>query len=85
MTLGLLTLPIDESDLVTVPVMREELLLVTPWIPWRGGGACAAGARWPAVRAVRGRGFTRRHRRFFASEHIGPIVMDTENVRSRRW
>src|SRR3954447_13263999 len=27
---GLLTLPIEESDLVTVPVMREELLVVTP-------------------------------------------------------
>src|SRR6478672_1684757 len=27
---GLLTLPIDESDLITVPVLREELLLVTP-------------------------------------------------------
>src|SRR6478752_6430866 len=27
---GLLTLPIDESDLVTLPVMREELLIVTP-------------------------------------------------------
>src|SRR5437867_10797961 len=27
---GLLTLPVDESDLVTVPVLREELLLVTP-------------------------------------------------------
>src|SRR6476619_1691696 len=26
---GLLTLPIEESDLVTVPVMREELLVVT--------------------------------------------------------
>src|SRR6186997_2189910 len=26
---GLLTLPVDESDLVTVPVLREELLLVT--------------------------------------------------------
>ena len=27
---GLLTLPIEESDLVTVPVMREELLVVAP-------------------------------------------------------
>src|SRR5262252_3046328 len=26
---GLLTLPIEESDLVTLPVLREELLLVT--------------------------------------------------------
>ena len=27
--LGLLTLPIDDPNLVAVPVMREELLLVT--------------------------------------------------------
>src|ERR1700693_5007940 len=27
---GLLTLPIEESDLVTVPVLREELMLVAP-------------------------------------------------------
>src|SRR5262245_13955842 len=26
---GLLTLPVEESDLVTVPVLREEMLLVT--------------------------------------------------------
>src|SRR5213083_1949279 len=26
---GLLTLPVEESDLVTVPVLREELLLIT--------------------------------------------------------
>ena len=26
---GLLTLPVDESDLITVPVLREELMLVT--------------------------------------------------------
>ena len=26
---GLLTLPVEESDLVTVPVLREELLLLT--------------------------------------------------------
>src|SRR5215467_9941619 len=27
---GLLTLPVEESDLVTVPALREELLLMTP-------------------------------------------------------
>src|SRR5437764_12630597 len=27
---GLLTLPVEESDLVTVPALREELLLLTP-------------------------------------------------------
>src|SRR5215471_6847580 len=30
MDAGLLTLPVEESDLITVPVLREELLLVTP-------------------------------------------------------
>src|SRR2546425_12723995 len=30
---GLLTLPVDESDLVAVPVLREELLLGTPPAP----------------------------------------------------
>jgi DNA-binding transcriptional LysR family regulator len=29
MDAGLLTLPVEESDLVTVPVLREELMLVT--------------------------------------------------------
>src|SRR5262249_42719562 len=27
---GLLTLPIEQSDLITMPVMREELLVITP-------------------------------------------------------
>jgi DNA-binding transcriptional LysR family regulator len=81
---GLLTLPIDESDLVTVPVMREELLLVTP------PGHPLARRRRVSPRALDGRPFvlfevgsaTRRViDRFFASEHIEPtIVMDTENV-----
>ena len=81
---GLLTLPVDESDLVTVPVMREELLVVMP------PGHPLARRRRVAPRDLAGQPFvlfevgsaTRRViDRFFASEQIEPtIVMDTENV-----
>lgn len=81
---GLLTLPIEESDLVTVPVMREELLIVTP------PGHPLARRRRVAAHDLEGQPFvlfevgsaTRRViDRFFASENIEPtIVMDTENV-----
>jgi DNA-binding transcriptional LysR family regulator len=81
---GLLTLPIEESDLVTVPVLREELLLVTtPSHP-------LARRRKIAPRDLDGQPFvlfeigsaTRRViDQFLASEQIDPtIVMDTENV-----
>ena len=81
---GLLTLPIEESDLVTVPVMREELLVMTP------PGHPLARRRQVAPRDLAGEPFilfelgsaTRRvidH--FFATENIEPtVVMDTENV-----
>src|SRR6195256_3101837 len=81
---GLLTLPVDESDLVTVPVMREELLVVMP------PGHPLARRRRVAPRDLAGQPFilfesgsaTRRvidH--FFTTENITPtIVMDTENV-----
>src|SRR2546429_6840786 len=81
---GLLTLPIEESDLVTMPVLREELLIVTP------PGHPLARRRHVAPRDLAGQPFilfevgsaTRRvidH--FFATENIEPtIVMDTENV-----
>src|SRR5262245_44998377 len=81
---GLLTLPVDEADVVTVPVMREELLLVT----------------MPTHRLARKKkilpqdltsepfvlfepGSATRHviDSFFITEKIEPrIVMDTENV-----
>jgi len=81
---GLLTLPIDESDLVTVPVLREELLLITtPSHP-------LARRRKVLPRDLAGQPFvlfeigsaTRKViDRFFLSEQIEPtIVMDTENV-----
>lgn len=81
---GLLTLPVEESDLVTVPVMREELLVVTP------PGHPMARRRPVKPRDLAGQPFilfevgsATRHviDRFFASENIAPtIVMDTENV-----
>jgi len=84
MDAGLLTLPIEESDLVTVPVLREELLLIsTPT-------HTLAKKRKITPRDLSGQPFvlfevgsaTRRViDRFFAAENIEPtIVMDTENV-----
>ena len=82
---GLLTLPVEESDLVTVPVLREELLLVTP--PThplaRRRRVGAAGSGRAAVRPVRGRiGDAPRDRHVSSpARSIEPtIVMDTENV-----
>ena len=49
---GLLTLPVEESDLVTVPVLREELLLVTtPTHPLAKTAECVAAATSPASRS----------------------------------
>ncbi len=82
---GLITLPVDESDLMTVPVLREELLIVTT-----PRHALARRRRRVAPRDLAGQPFilfemgsaTRKViDRFFASENIEPtIVMDTENV-----
>src|SRR5262245_18484689 len=81
---GLLTLPIEESDLVTVPVLREELMVITP------AGHPLSRHRRVSPRELSGQPFilfepgsATRHviDRFFASENIVPtIVMDTENV-----
>src|SRR2546425_3263714 len=81
---GLLTLPVEGSDLVTVPVLREELLLVTtPTHP-------LAKRRRVTPKDLDGQPFvlfelgsaTRKViDTFFATENIEPtIVMDTENV-----
>ena len=81
---GLLTLPVDESDLVTVPVLREELLVVTtPTHP-------LARRRRVAPKDLEGLPFvlfevgsaTRKViDSFFVAEGIAPtVVMDTENV-----
>ncbi len=82
--LGMLTLPIDVPDLVSVPVLQEELLLV--------GDAKHALARkrkiapsdlahQPFVLFESGSNTRRVVDEFFVKEHIEPrIVMETENV-----
>ena len=81
---GLLTLPVDESDLMTVPVLREELLLVTnPTHPLARKRRVMPRdlAPYPFVLFEIGSATRKVIDRFFASENIEPvIVMDTENV-----
>lgn len=81
---GLLTLPVDESDLVTVPVLREELLLITTSahpLARRRRIAPQDLAGQPFVHFEAGSGTRRVIDHFFATENIEPtIVMDTENV-----
>lgn len=81
---GLLTLPVDESDLVTLPVLREELMLIAPPqhpIARRRKVTPHDLARHPFV-AFEPLSATRHlvdH--FFAAADIEPpIVMATENV-----
>jgi DNA-binding transcriptional LysR family regulator len=81
---GLLTLPVEESDMVTVPVLREELLVVT--IPThqlakRRNVAARDLAGLPFVLFETGSATRKVIDHFFASEKIEPtIVMETENV-----
>ncbi len=81
---GLLTLPVDESDLVAVPVLREELLLITtPVHPLARRRRLSTKdlAGQPFILFEQGSATRRVIDRFFAAEHIEPtIVMDTENV-----
>jgi LysR family transcriptional regulator, low CO2-responsive transcriptional regulator len=81
---GLLTLPVDESDLVTVPVLREELMVITtPTHPLARRRRIAAAdlAQQPFILFEIGSATRHVIDRFFASENIEPIVvMDTENV-----
>jgi DNA-binding transcriptional LysR family regulator len=81
---GLLTLPVEESDLVTLPVLREELLLVTmPGHPLAKRKKITAQdlAGEPFVLFEAGSGTRRVIDRFFLSENIEPnVVMETENV-----
>ena len=81
---GLLTLPIDESDLVTVPVLREELMLITtpahPLARRRRVVAQDLGHQ-PFILFEVGSATRRVIDHFFATEQLEPpIVMDTENV-----
>jgi len=81
---GLLTLPVEESDLVTVPVLREELLLVTmPTHPLAKKRKIAPHdlAGEPFVLFEAGSATRRVIDSFFVTENIEPtVVMDTENV-----
>jgi DNA-binding transcriptional LysR family regulator len=81
---GLLTLPVEESDLVTVPVLREELLLVTtPTHPLARRRKVAPKdlARLPFILFEMGSATRKVIDTFFAGEGMEPtIVMDTENV-----
>jgi DNA-binding transcriptional LysR family regulator len=81
---GLLTLPVEESDLVTVPVLREELLVVTlPTHPLarRKRVQPKELAGEPFVLFEAGSATRRVIDSFFVNEKIEPhVVMDTENV-----
>jgi DNA-binding transcriptional LysR family regulator len=81
---GLLTLPVEESDLVTVPVLREELLVVTmPTHPLarRRKIMPADLSGQPFVLFEAGSATRRVIDTFFITEKVEPtIVMDTENV-----
>jgi DNA-binding transcriptional LysR family regulator len=82
--LGLLTLPISEPDLVTKPVMREELMLVTyPSHPLakRSRVEPQELVRQPFILYEPGSNTRRVIDQFFLKEEIQPrIVMETENV-----
>jgi DNA-binding transcriptional LysR family regulator len=81
---GLLTLPVEETDLVTVPALREELLLVTApthQLAKRRKVLARDLAGLPFVLFEMGSATRKVIDRFFAAESIEPtIVMDTENV-----
>ena len=81
---GLLTLPVEETDLITVPALREELLLVTApthQLARRRKVQARDLAGLPFVLFEVGSATRRVIDHFFASQNIEPtIVMDTENV-----
>jgi DNA-binding transcriptional LysR family regulator len=82
--LGLLTLPIDSPDLVAVPVLEEELLLVGDAkhpLARKKKITPADLAGQPFVLFESGSNSRRVVDEFFVTEHIDPrIVMETENV-----
>ncbi len=81
---GLLTLPVEETDLVTVPALREELLLVaapTHHLAKRRKVLPRDLAGLPFVLFEMGSATRKVIDHFFASQNIEPtVVMDTENV-----
>jgi DNA-binding transcriptional LysR family regulator len=82
--LGLLTLPVDDPALVSVPVMREELLLVTaPQHPLARKKQVIPQdlAKQQFVLFESGSGTRRAIEEFFVAEQIAPtVVTETENV-----
>jgi DNA-binding transcriptional LysR family regulator len=81
---GLLTLPMDDADMITVPVLREELLLVTtPTHPLARRRKVAPRdlAGLPFILFEMGSATRKVIDNFFASQSLEPtVVMDTENV-----
>lgn len=81
---GLLTLPVAETDLVTVPALREELLLVTApthQLARRRKVLPRDLAGLPFILFEMGSATRKVIDNFFASQNIEPtVVMDTENV-----
>ncbi len=82
--LGLITLPVEASDLVSVPVLREELLLITyPAHPLAKKRQITPPdlTREPFILFETGSITRRIVDQFFMRERIEPkIVMETENV-----
>jgi DNA-binding transcriptional LysR family regulator len=82
--LGMLTLPIDVPDLVSVPALKEELLLVgdsTHPLAKKRKIAPADLHHLPFVLFETGSNTRRVVDEFFVKEHVAPqIVMETENV-----
>jgi DNA-binding transcriptional LysR family regulator len=82
--LGLLTLPVDEPDLVTRPVMREELMLVTyPAHPLAQKKRVEPTDlnKLPFILYEPGSNTRRVIDEFFVRQQVRPrIVMETENV-----
>jgi len=81
---GLLTLPVEETDLMTVPALREELLLIaspTHQLAKRRKVQARDLAWLPFVLFEFGSATRKVIDNFFATQNIEPtIVMDTENV-----
>jgi DNA-binding transcriptional LysR family regulator len=82
--LGFITLPVNEADVVAVPAMEEELLLVThPSHPLARNRRIVSQdlAGQPFVLFESGSNSRRVIEEFFVKEQIRPeIVMETENV-----
>jgi DNA-binding transcriptional LysR family regulator len=81
---GMITLPVEATDLVSVPVLEEELLLVTyPTHPLAKKKSIAPADldRQDFVLFETGSVTRRLVESFFAREHLDPeIIMETENV-----